>query len=110
MTTKHLENPVTLTLGLYDLYWLRAYLKDARTDAENDHQEVERLHTDVAIRAAKVALNQELDSMTKVIDALDVAAAADDAREAIAKRIAATVPGMPDITNTHPPLSKEKEL
>lgn len=48
--------------------------------------------------------------MTKVIEALDVAAASDDAREAIAKRIAATVPGMPDITNTHPPLSKEKEL
>lgn len=104
MSTKHLTNPVTLTLGLYDLHWLRAYLKDARTDAENDHQEVERLHTDVAIRAAKVALNQELDSMTKVIEALD------DAREAIAKRIAATVPGMPDISNTHPPLSKETEL
>ena len=110
MSAKRLENQVTLTLGIYDLHWLRAYLKDARTDAENDHQEVERLRTDVAIRAAKVALNQELDSMTKVIEALDVAAASDDAREAIAKRIAATVPGMPDITNTNPPLSKEKEL
>lgn len=111
MSAKRLENQVTLTLGIYDLHWLRAYLKDARTDAENDHQEVERLRTDVAIRAAKVALNQELDSMTKVIEALDVAADLDNgAREAIAKRIAATVPGMPDITNTHPPLSKEKEL
>ena len=110
MSAKRLENQVTLTLGIYDLHWLRAYLKDARTDAENDHQEVERLRTDVAIRAAKVALNQELDSMTKVIEALDVAAASAVAREAIAKRIAATVPGMPDITNTHPPLSKEKEL
>lgn len=110
MSAKRLENQVTLTLGIYDLHWLRAYLKDARTAAEIDHQEVERLRTDVAIRAAKVALNQELDSMTKVIEALDVAAASADAREAIAKRIAATVPGMPDITNTHPPLSKEKEL
>ena len=44
------------------------------------------------------------------IDALDEALAADDAREAIAKRIAATVPGIPDISNTHLPLSKEMEL
>lgn len=92
MITKHPENPVTLTLGLYDLHWLRAYLKDARTDAEDDHQEVERLHSDVAIRAAKVALNQELDSMTKVIEALDVAAASDDAREALTKKLAAMTP------------------
>lgn len=92
MTTKHPENPVTLTLGLYDLHWLRAYLKDARTDAEDDHQEVERLHSDVAIRAAKVALNQELDSMTKVIEALDVAATSDDAREALTKKLAEMTP------------------
>lgn len=92
MNTKHPENPVTLTLGLYDLHWLRAYLKDARTDAEDDHQEVERLHSNVAIRAAKVALNQELDSMTKVIEALDVAITTDDAREAIAKKLAAMTP------------------
>lgn len=92
MITKHPENPVTLTLGLYDLHWLRAYLKDARTDAEDDHQEVERLHSDVAIRAAKVALNQELDSMTKVIEALDVAATSDDAREALTKKLAAMTP------------------
>lgn len=92
MRTKHLTNPVTLTLELDELHWLRAYLKDARTDAENDHQEVERLHSDVAIRAAKVALNQELDSMTKVIEALDVAAVSDDAREAFERRIAAMTP------------------
>lgn len=92
MRTKHLTNPVTLTLELDELHWLRAYLKDAHTDAENDHQEVERLHSDVAIRAAKVALNQELDSMTKVIEALDVAAVSDDAREAFERRIAAMTP------------------
>lgn len=92
MRTKHLTNPVTLTLELDELHWLRAYLKDARTDAENNHQEVERLHSDVAIRAAKVALNQELDSMTKVIEALDVAAVSDDAREAFERRIAAMTP------------------
>lgn len=95
MTDKHNENTVPLTLGLYELHWLRAFLKEERLAAEIDHEEVTHLHTDAAIRAAKVALNQELDSMTKVIEALDVAIAADDAREAIAKQIAATLPAEP---------------
>lgn len=110
MSAKHLENPVTLTLALDDLGWLRGFLKDERLAAEIDRDEVASLHTDVAIRAAKQVLLHEHERMTKIIDALDEALAADDARESIAKRIAATVPGMPDITNTHPPLSKEKEL
>lgn len=110
MSTKHLTNLVTLTLALDDLGWLRNFLKEERLAAEIDHEEVERLNTDVAIRAAKIALNSEIERLAKVIDALDVAIAADDAREAIAKRIDATVPGMPDISNTHPPLSKEMEL
>lgn len=92
MTRPPAETPVTLTLDLYDLHWLHAYLKDARTDAEDDHQEVERLHSDVAIRAAKVALNRELDSMTKVIEALDVAAVSAAAREALTKELAAMTP------------------
>lgn len=110
MSAKHLENPVTLTLGIYDVTWLHRFLKDERLAAEIDRDEIASLHTDVAIRAAKEVLLHEHERMTKIIDALDEALAADDAREAIAKRIAATVPGMPDITNTHPPLSKEKEL
>lgn len=110
MSAKRLENQVTLTLGIYDLTWLHSFLKDERLAAEIDHDEVASLHTDVAIRAAKEVLRHEHERMTKIIDALDEGLAADDAREAIAKRIAATVPGMQDITNTHPPLSKEKEL
>ena len=110
MKAKHLTNPVTLTLELDDLGWLHNFLKEESLHAEIDHEEVERLHTDVAIQAAKTVLSSEHAQMTKIIDALDEAMAADDAREAIAKRIAATVPGMQDITNTHPPLSKEKEL
>lgn len=101
MSTKHLTNLVTLTLALDDLGWLRNFLKEERLAAEIDHEEVERLNTDIAIRAAKIALNSEIERLAKVIDALDVAIAADDAREAIAKRIDATVPGMPDISNTH---------
>lgn len=110
MSTKHLTNPVTLTLELDDLGWLRNFLKEESLHAEIDHEEVERLHTDVAIRTAKAVISKEHDRMTKIIEALDVAIAADDVREAIAKRLAATVPVMQDISNTHPPLSKETEL
>ena len=92
MSAKPLTNPVTLTLALDDLGWLRNFLKDERLSVEIDHEEVASLHTDVAIRAAKVALNHEHERMSKVIDALDVAIAADDARDAIAKTIAATMP------------------
>ena len=101
MSAKHLTNPVTLTLELDDLGWLRNFLKEESLHAEIDHEEVERLHTDVAIQAAKTVLSSEHAQMTKIIDALDEALVADDAREAIAKRIAATVPVMQDITNTH---------
>ena len=110
MSTKHLTNPVTLTLELDDLGWLRNFLKEESLHAEIDHEEVERLHTDVAIRTAKAVLSKEHERMTKIIGALDEAMVANDAREAIAKRLAATVPGIPDISNTHPPLSKETEL
>lgn len=110
MSAKQLTNPVTLTLALDDLGWLRNFLKEESLHAEIDHEEVERLHTDVAIQAAKTVLSSEHAQMTKIIDALDEALAADDTRKAIAKRLAATVPGMPDISNTPPPLSKEMEL
>lgn len=78
MTTKHLKNPVTLTLELDDLTWLRHFLKDERIAAEIDHEEVASLHTDVAIRAAKEVLGREHNRMTKVIDALDEAMRASD--------------------------------
>ena len=92
MSEKHLTKPVTLTLEVDDLGWLWNFLKEERLAAEIDHEEVERLNTDVAIRAAKIALNSELARMAKVIEALEVAIAADDAHDAIAKKIAATVP------------------
>ena len=101
MSAKHLTNQVTLALALDDLGWLRNFLKDERIAAEIDREEVASLHTDVAIRAAKQVLSHEHDKMTKIINALDEALAADDEREAIAKRIAATLPVMQNITNTH---------
>lgn len=92
MTRPHAETPVTLTLDLYDLHWLHAFLKEERLAAEIDHEEVTHLHTDAAIRAAKVTLNKELAQITKIIDALDVAITADDAREALARQIAEMTP------------------
>lgn len=97
MTTKHLVNPVTLTIELDDLTWLRAFLKEERRDAEIDREEVERLHTGVAIRTAKAVLSKEHDRMTKIIDDLDAAIGADDMREAIARKIAATLPAQPPV-------------
>lgn len=95
MTTKHLVNPVTLTIELDDLTWLRAFLKEERRATEIDQEEVERLHTDVAIRTAKAMLSKEHDRMTTIIDDLDAAIGAADMREAIARKIAATLPAQP---------------
>ena len=92
MATKHLVNPVTLTLELDDLGWLRAFLKEESLAAEIDREEVERLHNNVAIRTAKAVLSKERDRMTVVIEALDEALVANNEREAIAKRIAAMTP------------------
>lgn len=92
MSAKHLTNPVTFTLELDDLGWLRNFLKEESLHAEIDHEEVERLHTDVAIRTAKAVLSKEHDRMTKIIEALDEALAADDKREALARKISATLP------------------
>lgn len=53
MNAKHLTNPVTLTIELDELGWLRNFLKEESLHAEIDHEEVERLDTDVAIQVAK---------------------------------------------------------
>lgn len=95
MTTNDQSKLIPLELPLDVLCWLRIFLREEISAAEIDHENVETLHTDVAIRAAKGALNRELAQMTKVADAVDVAIRADDAREAIAKRIAETLPAEP---------------
>lgn len=92
MNAKHLTNPVTLTIELDELGWLHNFLKEESLHAEIDHEEVERLHTDVAIQVAKKVLSKEHDRMTKIIEALDEALAAGDKREAIARKISATLP------------------
>lgn len=95
MTDNNQPQLIPLELPLDALAWLRAFLREEILSAEIDHENVETLHTDVAIRAAKEALNRELAQMTKVADAVDVAIHADDAREDIARLIAATLPAQP---------------
>lgn len=91
MNAKHLTNPVTFILELDELVWLRNFLKEESLHAEIDHEEVERLHTDVAIQVAKTVLSREHAQMTKIIDAMDEALAADDERKAAARKISETL-------------------
>ena len=95
MTTNDQNKLIPLELTLDELGWLRAFLREEILSTEIDHENVETLHTDVAIRAAKEVINREIAQMTKVADAVDAAMVADDAREAIARQIAATLPAQP---------------
>lgn len=52
MNAKHLTNPVTLTIELADLRWLREFLTVARLATETDQKKAESMHTDAALRAA----------------------------------------------------------
>ena len=92
MTANDQNKLIPLELPLDVLCWLRAFLREEILSAEIDHENVVALHTDVAIRAAKEALNREIAQMTKVADVVDVAITADDAREAIARQIEAMTP------------------
>lgn len=104
MSKKPLKKPVTLTLEADLVAWLRDFLYEESLSAEIDHENVESLHTDVAIRAAKIELNRVNASLEKVIEALDNALddARNDARnddmdvsdacKAVAEKIAAMTP------------------
>lgn len=100
MSKKHLKNPVTLTLEDDLVVWLRDFLYEESLSAEIDHENVESLHTDIAIRAAKIEIGRVMARLEKVIEALDEAL--DDARndamnvsdacKAVAEKIAAMTP------------------
>ena len=101
MSTKPLKKSVTLTLEGDLVVWLRDFLYEESLSAEIDHEGVESLHTDVAIRAAKIELGRVIARLEKVIEALDNALDnAPDvsaACEAIAKKIAAATTDMPPV-------------
>ena len=101
MSTKPLKKSVTLTIEGDLVVWLRDFLYEESLSAEIDHEGVESLHTDVAIRAAKIELGRVIARLEKVIEALDNALdnALDvsAACEAIAKKIAAATTDMPPV-------------
>ena len=104
MSKKQLKNPVTLTLEDDLVVWLRDFLYQESVSAEIDHENVESLHTDVAIHAAKIEIGRVIARLEKVIEALDNAldnALVDarnddmdiaDACKAVAEKIAAMTP------------------
>lgn len=82
--------PIELTYGT--LWWLRNFLYEESLSAEIDHENVGTLHTDVAIRAAKEALNRERAQMTKIIATIDGALDTVAEHESLTRKIAATMP------------------
>lgn len=101
MNKKPIKNPVTLTLEGDLVVWLRDFLYEESLSAEIDHENVETLHTDIAISAAKIELSRVHARLTNVIEALDAAIAAardlSDVRKAIAKATAAATADMPPV-------------
>lgn len=109
MSTKHLTNPVTFTIELDDLGWLHNFLTEESLHAEIDHEEVERLHTNVAIRTviakaytdAVAAFDQNAAvDMAYLLDRVDelqdaIAVAASDLAD-VASYVAARYAGTPD--------------
>mgnify|MGYP000845731951 CR=1 FL=1 len=109
MSTKHLENPVTLTLEAADVFYLREFLYEERISAEVDFSEVEKLHNDRGRRAAKITLSREHTKMTKIIDALDAVLDAADVREDLAKKIASKADALQAFDEAIATMEAEKE-
>lgn len=97
MSTKPLKNPVTLTLELDDLTWLRGFLDQERSVADVDRQDVMELHTILASRAAQSALVREQEVMTKIIDEICRTIGAPGERESIARAIDVASDSMPPV-------------
>lgn len=78
---------VPLELPLEDLVWLRSFLCQER-DAAVDRQKAETLHAILASRAAVHVIDQERETMTRIIDEICRVVNITDAHDALAKQIA----------------------
>lgn len=92
MSRPHAETPVTFTLDLYDLHWLRGFLGEEIRAAEIDREKVVSLHTSLAIRAAKKTLEREHETMSKIHAVIDKTINIVDRRESLSRQIAAMTP------------------
>lgn len=79
---------VPLELTLEDLMWLRSFLCQERDAAAVDRQKAEALHAILASRAAVHVLDQERETMTRIIDEICRVVNIADAHDALARRIA----------------------
>lgn len=92
MTNDTTETLIPLELTRENLAWLRDFLYEESLSAEIDHENVESLHTDAAIRAAKEVLGREHAQMTKIVAAIDETLKASAAHESLSRQIAAMTP------------------
>lgn len=70
MSKKPVENPVTLTLEIDDLHWLRGFLNAGRVSAAHDYENVKALSSELAISAAQEVLRSENEQMTKIVEVI----------------------------------------
>lgn len=80
---------VPLELTLADLVWLRSFLRQERDAAAVDRQKAEALHAILASRVAVHVIDQERETMTRIIDEICRVVNITDAHDALARRIAA---------------------
>lgn len=71
MNTNEQKQLIPLELTRADLNYLRNFLYEESLAAEIDHENVEALHNDMAIRAAKETLSREHARMTKIVAVID---------------------------------------
>lgn len=83
---------IPLELTLDELVWLRAFLNQERSAADVDRQDINELHTIPARRAAMSVLVREQETMTKIIDNICKLIDLVDARDSLARKIAAMTP------------------
>lgn len=79
---------IPLELTRADLNYLRNFLYEESLSAEIDHENVEALHNDMAIRAAKETLSREHARMTKIVAVIDKTLSLVDKHDELRDRVA----------------------
>lgn len=85
--TNNTPMTIPLELPLEDIVWLRSFLCQERYAASVDRQKAEALHSILASRAAVHVIDQERETMTRIIDEICRAVNIADAHDTLAKRI-----------------------
>lgn len=86
--TPNQDRLIQLELTRADLNYLRNFLYEESLAAEIDHENVETLHNDMAIRAAKETLSREHARMTKIVAVIDKTISLVNKRDELIDRVA----------------------